>query len=99
MSIPIIELPIAILGHLFNRLYCLISIVMTALIAYFNYELILNKLNSKLKSKVTLTEKTATNVMYAFALFNLLLLFMLLLITQTMKKLIARKRPVSRDEV
>lgn len=45
MSIPLVEVPILILGHLFNRQYVFISVLLSFALSYAYSDMILDKLS------------------------------------------------------
>ena len=99
MSIPKIEILFLIAGHIFNRFYCILSLFVSAAIAYFNSDMIIEMININTMSKIKEGEDTKMLIAIGFFLFNLVLMIVVLMTTQTLKRLIKRKRPLTYEEV
>eukprot|EP00347_Sterkiella_histriomuscorum_P015488 403356839 len=70
-------------GLIFNRMFCFVSGFFTALFAYYKPEI--TKQNSDLDGRLYSS--------LIFFLYNVIIVFILLFLTQTMKKAIRRERP------
>eukprot|EP00347_Sterkiella_histriomuscorum_P013123 403365927 len=97
MELHNLEHGIMIFGIIFNRAYCFISILITALYGYVYPERVQALLGASQLQLYQQNQEQLTPIILALfmALYNLFLLLVLLCITQSMKRIVARQRPVT----
>ena len=99
MDVPAIEVPILFFGIIFNRLCIIIPVMFSAFLAYYHPSYILDHLSENLRKEVEVKNSLKTYVMWSYVVFNIFMIFIVVITTQTIKTLIGRERPFVELEV